>query len=113
MWKVYKIEVLKKKFTCFSVKCATIIGEMKPLVVPTKLMIPYNVPAKFGAKSCEFCKFVIVAAPLNPSESVMTTTIKYGLNERYEIDSRKRPGIMCAMNKTQLFDNLAHKIVDI
>lgn len=57
-----------------AVKCATNTGLMNPLVVPTKLMIPYKLPAKFGAKSCEFCKFVMVAAPLNPRDNVMTAT---------------------------------------
>lgn len=60
------------------VKCATSVGVMNPVVVPTKLIIPYNVPAKFGAKSCEFCKLVTVEAPLNPKLSVMRVTHTYG-----------------------------------
>ena len=55
-------------------KCATKTGVIKPVVVPTKLIIPYNEPEKLGARSCEFCKFVIVADPLKPSERVMTAT---------------------------------------
>lgn len=51
---------------------------MKPLDVPTKLMIPYSVPAKLGARSWEFWRLVIVDAPLNPSESVMMATQTYG-----------------------------------
>lgn len=75
-------------------KCATINGEMNPLVVPTKLMIPYSEPAKFGARSCEFCRFVIVAAPLKPSERVMIATQTYGSQPTKQSRMRKRPGIM-------------------
>lgn len=50
----------------------------KPVVVPIKLISPYSVPAKFGAKSCEFCKFVKVDAPLKPSDVVIIATHQYG-----------------------------------
>lgn len=33
--------------------------------------IPYKDPAKFGAKSCEFCRFVKVEAPLLPKDNVI------------------------------------------
>lgn len=55
-------------------KWPTTSGVRKPVVVPKKLIIPYNVPAKFGARSCEFCKFVNVDAPLKPSEIVIMAT---------------------------------------
>lgn len=71
---------------------------MKPLVVPTKLMIEYNVPAKFGAKSCEFCNEVTVDAPLEPNDNVMMATHIAGLLPTYVIEMSKRPGRMCAMN---------------
>lgn len=60
------------------VKCPTTQGVMKPVVVPKKLIRPYNVPAKLGAKSCEFCKLVTVEAPLNPSDTVIIATHQYG-----------------------------------
>ena len=75
------------------------IGEIKPLVVPTKFMMPYSVPAKFGARSCEFCKFVIVAAPLNPSDNVMTATTRYLSNASNVIESKNNPGITCARQR--------------
>ena len=50
------------------------MGVKNPVVVPKKFITPYNVPAKFGARSCEFCKFVSVEAPLKPSDVVITAT---------------------------------------
>lgn len=50
-------------------------GPKNPEDKPIKLIIEYNVPAKFGARSCEFCKFVNVAEPLNPNENVRSETI--------------------------------------
>lgn len=54
------------------------MGVRKPVVVPRKLITPYNDPAKFGAKSWEFCKFVNVDAPLKPNDIVITATHQYG-----------------------------------
>lgn len=54
------------------------MGEITPEVVPMQLIIPYRVPAKFGDKSWEFCKFVAVAAPLNPNDIVIIATQIYG-----------------------------------
>lgn len=80
------------------VKWATNAGVMKPVVVPTKLMIPYRVPAKFGARSCEFCRFVTVDAPLKPKLRVIRATHTYGCWTKH-IPTRKRPGITWAMEK--------------
>lgn len=44
----------------------------------TQFIIEYKKPAKFGAKSCEFCKFVIVDAPFEPSDAVISATHMYG-----------------------------------
>lgn len=60
------------------VKYPTTQGVIKPVVVPKKLISPYNVPAKFGAKSWEFCKLVTVDAPLKPSDAVIIATHQYG-----------------------------------
>lgn len=49
-----------------------------PGVVPRQLMIPYIVPAKLGAKSCELAKLEDVAAPLKPKEMVIIATQTYG-----------------------------------
>lgn len=69
---------------------------MNPDVVPIKLIVPYSVPAKFGAKSWEFCKFVKVDAPLNPSDSVITATHTYGSSPTYAKAIKNIPGIMWA-----------------
>lgn len=49
-----------------------------PGVVPRQLIIPYIVPAKLGAKSCELAKLEDVAAPLKPKEMVIIATQTYG-----------------------------------
>lgn len=69
---------------------------MKPVVVPIKLMIPYNAPAKFGAKSCEFCKLVNVEAPLKPSEIVIMLTHQYGWLPTDTKAIKQIPGIIWA-----------------
>ena len=74
------------------VKSATNEGVMKPVVVPTKLIIPYRVPAKLGAKSCEFCRFVTVDAPLKPKLRVINVTQMYGCCTKH-MPMRKSPGI--------------------
>lgn len=62
---------------------------------PMTLIIEYSVPAKLGARSCEFCKLVNVAAPLKPKERVkMATMTSESLT--YGIVSNKSPGIICA-----------------
>lgn len=58
-----------------------------------KLIIAYNVPAKFGAKSCEFCRFVKVAAPLNPKEAVKIPITRY-VSVTYGIPNNKQPGMI-------------------
>lgn len=68
----------------------------KPVVVPIKLISPYSVPAKFGAKSCEFCKFVKVDAPLKPSDVVIIATHQYGWSPTYANPIKQTPGRMCA-----------------
>lgn len=65
---------------------------MKPLEVPIKFIIEYNVPAKFGARSCVFCRFVRVADPFKPNEAVMIATQAYALPPTYVIDISKIPG---------------------
>lgn len=66
-------------------------GPKNPEENPIKLIIEYNVPAKFGARSWEFCKFVNVAEPLNPNESVRIDMIR-PVFEIYGIASSKSPG---------------------
>lgn len=46
-------------------------GEINPLDVATVFIIAYKVPAKLGAKSCKFCRFVSVAAPFDPNDVLM------------------------------------------
>lgn len=55
----------------------------------------YSVPAKLGARSCEFCKLVSVAAPLNPKESVKSATIA-SLLVVYGMANSKSPGMIWA-----------------
>lgn len=88
-----------KILTRSSVKWATTIGVKKPVVVPTKLIAPYKDPAKFGAKSWEFWRFVKVDAPLKPSEVVMIATHQYGWWPTYAKPIKQSPGIMCAIQK--------------
>lgn len=73
-------------------KCPTTIGVKNPVVVPMKLIIPYILPAKFGARSCEFCKLVSVDAPLKPSDIVITATHQYGWWPTYANPIRHSPG---------------------
>lgn len=56
--------------------------------------MPYNVPAKFGAKSWEFCKFVKVEAPFNPSENVISRMAQVTLHPVNVCENSKNPGKM-------------------
>ena len=75
-------------------KAATTNGAIKPDVVPTAFIMPYSVPAKLGAKSCEFCKFVKVAQPLNPSDKVIIATQTYELSLTYGKAIKNIPGMI-------------------
>lgn len=64
-----------------------------------KLIIPYKVPAKFGAKSCAFCRLVNVDAPLKPREIVITATHQYGWWPTYASPIKHAPGKIWAEKK--------------
>lgn len=79
---------------------------MMPLVIPMQFMMEYNVPAKFGAKSCAFCRFVIAAAPFAPNEAVIRATHAVELSWKYIIAINNNPGMMWAGNEINiLIDN--------
>lgn len=88
--------IIVQNITPSCVKWLTTSGVIKPAVVPAVFIMPYTVDAKLGARSCEFCKFVRVAAPFMPSESVINATQTYGQSLTYGIHTRNIPGIMCA-----------------
>lgn len=79
------------------VKCATTIGDRNPVVVPAKLIMEKMVAAKFGAKSCAFCKLVMVAAPLKPNDKVMRMTQVVALSPTYPSANSSSPGIIWAV----------------
>lgn len=62
--------------------------------MPTKLIIEKSEPAKFGAKSCEFCKLVTVAAPLKPRDNVMIAMQAWTLNPTKQSAINSTPGMM-------------------
>lgn len=78
------------------------MGDKNPVVVPMKLITPYNEPAKFGAKSCEFCRLVKVEAPLNPKDIVIIATHQYGCWPTYAKAIKHAPGRMCAKNLNEI-----------
>lgn len=81
------------RLTCSLVKYATTRGVMNPVDVAAKLINPYNVPAKLGAKSCAFWRFVIVELPLNPSDNEMIATHTYGFVPTNVKRIKNSPGI--------------------
>lgn len=78
--------------TCSAVRDPTITGEIKPDVLPTQLIIPYKVPAKLGARSCEFCKLVSVEAPLKPREKVIRVIAHVTLQPVNVCENSNSPG---------------------
>lgn len=67
-----------------------------PGVVPKQLIIPYIVPAKLGAKSCELAKLEDVAAPLKPNEMVIMATHTIGSRPQKAKTMSIMPGSTCA-----------------
>lgn len=68
-------------------------GPKKPDDIPMKFIIEYKVPAKFGPRSCVFCKLVKVAAPLKPNEAVRIDMINI-VSVIYGITNNRAPGII-------------------
>lgn len=70
------------------------MGVMNPVVPPMQFTIPYTVPAKFGARSCEFWRLVNVEAPFMPNAKVRKITAKVELHPLMVWAVRNIPGII-------------------
>lgn len=91
--KIQKCYSCKKLLTCSAINAPVMAGTMKPVIPPMKLMIPKMDPAKFGAKSCGFCRLVNTAAPLMAILKVNMTTIGTQLHPVKAMPMSNIPGM--------------------